>query len=239
MGKAGRIACITIPWALTVASFICLIVIELSGWKNGMLGEYYFMQADFTNLSTANAGNVANSTTLTAALELAESEKLLKKVYQVHLWNYCSSDKQDGGIDYCSDKQSNFVFDPVAVWGLNGTNATSSSSGQASNIVESEINTLKNNTEALENKLLGKSGKAALDAYRKIAKWMFIAYEVSFWATLATIVCGILAIFSRFGSFLTWLFSIVCPPLSPEILLYKQLLTCHTRSPPSSPSPQS
>jgi len=110
-----------------------------------------------------------------------------------------------------SGKHSEYYFDPVAVWGLNGTNATSTgdSSTTGVGVVDSDINSLKNNTEQLEDKLLGKSGKEALDAYKHVAKWMFIAYEVSFWTTLATIVCGILAIFSRWGSFLTWLFSFV------------------------------
>ncbi|KAK3674990.1 hypothetical protein LTR78_005334 [Recurvomyces mirabilis] len=211
MGKAGRIACITIPWALTVASFLCLILIETSGWTNTTsTSQFYFLQADFRNLSTASASNLANTTTLTAALELAQSENQLAKLYQIHLWNYCSSSKTDGSIDFCSKKESQFVFDPLSVWGLNGTNATSSSSDSAAanNVVQSEINQAKDSAEGLENKLLGKSGKAALDTYRHVAKWMFIAYEISFWTTLATIVCGILAIFSRWGSFFTWLFSI-------------------------------
>ena len=211
MGKAGRIACIFTPWALTIASFVCLIMIEISGWggKTGSLNQYYFMQANFTNFSTASAGDLANSTTLTAALDLAHQNHQLQGLYQIHLWNYCSSNSEDEKIDYCSPKQKEYYFDPVAAWGLNGTNATSSSNSEGTNLFTSEVSNLKNNTEELENKLLGKTGKEALDAYRHVAKFMFIAYEVSFWTTLATIVCGLLAIFSRWGSFLTWLFSIV------------------------------
>ncbi|TKA75048.1 hypothetical protein B0A55_05996 [Friedmanniomyces simplex] len=210
MGKAGRIACITIPWALTLASFICLILIETSGWSNTGSSSYYFMKADFTNFSTATASTAENTTTLTAALELAKNNNELREVYEVHLWNYCTSNKTDGSIDYCAPKHSQYYFDPVAVWGLNSTNTTSAATATstASNVVESGINTLENNTEKDENELLGKSGKEALDAYRHVAKWMFIAYEISFWTTLATIVCSILAVFSRWGSFLTWVFSI-------------------------------
>jgi len=68
---------------------------------------------------------------------------------------------------------------------------------------------VQNDAETYENELLGKSGKEALDAYRHVAKWMFIAYEISFWTTLATLICSILAVFSRWGSFLTWILSIV------------------------------
>ncbi|KAK5113628.1 hypothetical protein LTR62_003255 [Meristemomyces frigidus] len=222
MGKAGRIACITIPWALTVAGFLCLILIETSGWNNGTAGQYYFVQANFSSLDLSSANPAANTTTLTAALELAQTAHILEKIYRVHLWNYCASGEDNGSGAKCADKQAYFYFDPVAVWGLNGTNATSDSSSAAESILWAELNSAKNSAEGLENKLLGKSGKEALDAYRKVAKWMFIAYEVSFWTTLATIVCGVLAIFSRWGSFLTWLFSLVRPlphPLTHLLLI--------------------
>ncbi|EMC94505.1 hypothetical protein BAUCODRAFT_158092 [Baudoinia panamericana UAMH 10762] len=210
MGKAGRIACIFTPWALTIASFVCLILIEVSGWgSKGTFNSFYFMEANFTNLTTASASTLQNTTTLTAALELAKSEGKLSEIYQVHLWNYCSSKSSDGDIDYCSPKTAHFYFDPIAIWALNGSNATSTSgSGSNTNAITTELSKLQNNTEKLENEMLGKSGQAAVDAYRHVAIWMFIAYEISFWTTLATIVCGILAIFSRIGSFLTWLCSI-------------------------------
>ena len=51
--------------------------------------------------------------------------------------------------------------------------------------------------------------KEALEAYRKIGKAMFYLYAVSFWATLATIVAGILAVCSRWGSLLTWILAFV------------------------------
>lgn len=38
---------------------------------------------------------------------------------------------------------------------------------------------------------------------------MWIAYQISTWTTLATMVVGILAIFSRWGSLLTWVLSFV------------------------------
>ncbi|KAK4547170.1 hypothetical protein LTR36_001391 [Oleoguttula mirabilis] len=211
MGKAGRIACIFTPWALTIASLVCLVMVELAGWNSGMETSLYFFEADFTNLTVSSASTLDNTTTLTLALEAAKSEDLLESVYQIHLWNYCSASSSNGTIDACSKRQSEYYFDPVEVWGLNSTTVTSATSTTTSsdNAVESKISTLKNSTEALETEILGKSGREALDAYKHVAKWMFIAYEVSFWTTLATILCGILAIFSRWGSLLTWLFSVV------------------------------
>ena len=83
MGAGGRIACILTPMLLTIASFICLILIELSGWNASMLPGYYFFQADFTNMTIFTAGDVQNSTTLTAALTLAESQNLIEDKYQI------------------------------------------------------------------------------------------------------------------------------------------------------------
>lgn len=208
MGKAGRIVCITTPWVLTVASFICLALIELAGWNKGQLPSYYFLKANFTGLDVSGGGD---SETLTAALQLAQQNGGLADFYNVYLWNYCSSDNADNSLDYCSKRTSEYVFDPVEVWGLNATSAvaqaTATSSGD--NAIESQIAEIEQNTKELEQQILGKSGQKALDAYKKVAKWMFIAYEISFWTTLATIVLAILAIWSRIGSFLTWIASIV------------------------------
>ncbi|KAK0267036.1 hypothetical protein LTR91_004679 [Friedmanniomyces endolithicus] len=231
MGKAGRIACITIPWALALASLVCLILIEISGWSpsGSPAGNFYFLRADFSNFTTASASTLANTTTLTAALENAKATNQLRVDYDVHLWNYCTSDRIDGTINTCTPKQAQFYFDPVAVWGLNSTNTTSSPAVAApynpiGGAVNSGINTVQSDAETYENELLGKSGKEALDAYRHVAKWMFIAYEISFWTTLATLICSVLAVFSRWGSFLTWIFSIASSLITLAAVLTSTLL---------------
>ncbi|KAH9826894.1 SUR7/PalI family [Teratosphaeria destructans] len=215
MGKAGRIVCIVTPWALTIASFICLILIEVSGWsRSSSLTHLYFFDANFTGLDLASAGTLANTTTLTTALDYARREDLLRDIYQIHLWNYCTSNQTDGQIDWCSKRHKNYYFDPLTVWGLNSTNTTSATATSAGDnavaaALASQEDALRDKAESLENEMLGESGREAFDAYRKVSKWMFIAYQVSFWTTLATLACGLLAIFSRWGSLLTWLLSIV------------------------------
>lgn len=45
MGKAGRIACIATPMALTIISFILLIVVFLGGWNkndSNLSSLFYF-----------------------------------------------------------------------------------------------------------------------------------------------------------------------------------------------------
>ncbi len=84
MGKGGRIACILTPWLLTIASFVCIALIEVSGWNKSILPGYYFMKVNFTDLDISGASNLANTTTLTAALK--EVEGNLDNIYEIHLW---------------------------------------------------------------------------------------------------------------------------------------------------------
>ena len=110
----------------------------------------------------------------------------------------------------CSGRTAGFTFDFIDTWGLNNTSAaTDSSDNNSNNVIENEANNLKDKTEQLENNLLGSTARKALEAYSKIGKAMFYLYAVSFWATLATIVAGILAVCSRWGSLLTWILAFV------------------------------
>ena len=242
MGKAGRIACIFTPMALTIASLIALACLEVSGWTpSSPLNNNYLMSADFSNLSTADAGNLSNQTELTAALQLAQSSGSLKETYRIYLWNYCTANKTSGDIDWCSERHSNFVFDPVQQFGLNATTAADQATGtsDADNAVASAINNAKSNAKDFEDKVLGDSASKAMSVYRRVAKWNFIAYQVAFWTTVITIVVGLLAICSRWGSLCTWIMAIVSfPSRTPKTLRESQKLTLSllSRSPPSSPS---
>lgn len=208
MGKGGRVACILTPWLLTIASFVCITLIEVSGWNKSVLPGYYFLKVNFTDLDLSGASGLANSTSLTAALKEVEGD--LADIYEIHLWNYCNSSTSNDTISRCSGRTAGFTFDFLDVWGLNNTQAASdSSSGYSNNQLQTAENDLTSKTEQLEDNLLGSTARKALDAYRKIGKAMFYLYAVSFWATLATIVAGILAICSRWGSLITWILAFV------------------------------
>lgn len=73
-----------------------------------------------------------------------------------------------------------FWFDPVTVWGLNGTGAEA---------------------------LLPGTLKDGLKAYEKASRWMFVAYMIALAATCAEILVAISAFFSRIGSLITTLIS--------------------------------
>jgi len=211
MGKAGRIACITTPMVLTIASLIALAFVEVSGWSKGSpLNNNYMMSVDFSNFSAADAGSLSNSTELTVALTAAKAANLLEDQYRVYLWSYCTSKEPDNNMDWCSKKQSGFVFDPVEVLQLNSTTAsTATSTSTGDNALESKINEFKDNIENKGDDILGDTASGAMKVYKKVAKWNFWAYQIAFWTTVITIVVGILAIFSRFGSLCTWIMAVV------------------------------
>jgi hypothetical protein len=115
----------------------------------------------------------------------ADNNKDLRDFYTIGLWNYCEGDYKDGKYEttHCNGRKAKFWFNPVEVWGLNGTG------------VEDEF------PDELQK---------GLDIYRKVSGWMFVAYAVAFFATIAELVVGISAIFSRWGSLFTTLVSGVC-----------------------------
>lgn len=99
----------------------------------------------------------------------------------MYLWNYCSWNGNDR-YSYCSPRQAEFWFNPVEVWGLNGTNVES---------------------------LFPKELKDGLNTYRDVAKYMFVVYVIALVATSVELLIGISAIFSRWGSFVTTFFAAV------------------------------
>ncbi|KAF2437026.1 integral membrane protein [Tothia fuscella] len=198
MGKAGRICAIATPMVLTVASLLCLLVVFLGGLNKGdpNLRSLYYFKADTTefqkNYTSAikdipftNADDKLRN--LITKLQSSAKSSDLADVYTVYLWNYCSGSKDNstsGGVKLtqCSSRKAQFWFNPVEVWGLNGTGVTD---------------------------LLPKSIENGLNVYHKVSTWMFIAYTVAFWATVVNVVVGLVAIFSRWGSCVTAVVSAV------------------------------
>jgi len=183
MGKAGRFACIFTPMVLTIASLIslCLVFSGQLNKGNSLQNDLYFFEADTKNF-TENPNILPNEnidSKLLNALKNSASAKDLKDFYKIGLWNYCEGDTDNKGVDtvtYCSPRQTAFWFNPIEVWDLSNTTVQT---------------------------LFPKELKDGLSAYEKVAKWMFAAYTLAFWITLAEIVLGIFAIFSRWGSFVT------------------------------------
>jgi len=149
---------------------------------------------------------------LQALRQAATTNGGLADVYRVGLWNYCAGNITNNGaslaITYCSPRTNSFWFNPIEVWGLNGT--------AAQDLFPAEL------THGLE-------------IYQKVAGWMFTAYIIALCTTAATILMSFLAILSRWGSLLTTLVQIVRFP--PPVFQQQKHLT-QRRSLPSSPSPR-
>ncbi|KAL8750203.1 MAG: hypothetical protein Q9184_006506 [Pyrenodesmia sp. 2 TL-2023] len=200
MGKAGRFACIFTPMAMTIASLICLVIVGLGGTNknNSNLNNLYFFRANttdiaitpeaLTNLNPDIAKNIPHNALTDAVLNGATGatkEALgIKDFYHVSLWNYCAGDFDNGTdkVTYCSPRKNEFWFNPVEVWGLNQTGI---------------------------EQVFSKELRDGLNAYRVAAKWMFIAYVVAVVTTIAEIVVGFFALFSRLGSLATTIVSTI------------------------------
>ncbi|KAF2271111.1 hypothetical protein CC78DRAFT_11796 [Lojkania enalia] len=194
MGKLGRFACIFVPMALSIASLVCLILV-FSGQLNknmSLQNDLYFFKAD-TSEFTENpdlgaiddlADKVDIDNDILNALQNAASAKDLMDFYKVGLWNYCegeTDDKDKETVTRCSERKANYWFNPIDEWDLEGT--------------------------AVQKIFSDKDFKDGLDAYKKVSKWMFTAYIIALCLTIAEIIVGIFAIFSRWGSLATTIVS--------------------------------
>jgi len=197
MGKVGRFACILTPMCLTLASLISFIIVMLgqTPWSGNnapatALGrDLYFFKADTSKL-VENPENfldkIPDGITPDAAEKFLDAlrgkmdAKELKDFYQVGLFSYCECEKdaQSGKetITYCSARKFQFHFDPLAIWGMNGTNI---------------------------QEVLGDKYDSGMNAYKKAAGWMNWAFVITIVLTAVEFVIGFFAIFSRWGSLVT------------------------------------
>lgn len=119
--------------------------------------------------------------------------------------NYCTASTIDKTIDTCSNQQVGFVFEPVQDFHLDGSVASKRDIGTD---ISNDVTNIANEATSAITNALGNDLVKALQAYQTASYWMSIAFEVALWTSVATAVAGILAIFSRVGSFITWFLSI-------------------------------
>lgn len=116
----------------------------------------------------------------------ASDQLNLKDFYTVGVWGYCEGNITSSNsyeTTFCSKPKAAFWFNPFEVWGLEDT--------------------------GVENGLPD-SLKKALNTYKAVSKWMFVAYIIAFIATIVELVVGLFAICSRWGSCVTSLVAGVC-----------------------------
>ncbi|KIW80051.1 hypothetical protein Z517_06666 [Fonsecaea pedrosoi CBS 271.37] len=184
MVNAGRVCCIAAPFLLSIGVLVCVVLVFLGGTydRNKTLDNLYFVKIDMTNLtltSSANllAGDNSNSTLLGGALQAAKQSLGMKDYYTVYLRSYCSWNGDDTYAN-CTDPKSYFWFNPIKIWGLNSTGVP-------------------------VDDYLPKSFRDGVDVYHDASKAIFYLYIGALIASCITILVGISAIFSRWGSFFT------------------------------------
>lgn len=185
MGKAGRFACIFLPYLLTIGALVCLVLVGLGSTKTSRpLNNIYFARVDLHDIEPGPI-DLPDSTfeNIATALGQADGAGKLEDFYTIGLWNHCWGKYDDGDyiVQECSERETKYWFDPIEVWGLND-----------------EVDDL------LPEKLT-----KGMDAYKNAASWLFVAYVVAVVATAVQLLVGITAIFSRWGSFATTIFASV------------------------------
>ncbi|KAF2229572.1 hypothetical protein EV356DRAFT_580693 [Viridothelium virens] len=175
MAKGSRLVFILVPLGLTVATLVCLALVWGAGLRTSALQSFYFIKADTSKLNADPTSNQAVTDLFLKFLDSARTSNLLADYYQVDLSSYCTG-KEGKSIDFCSKPVANFWFNPVDVWGLQ-------SSG-------------------LED-LFPKQLQDGLHTYQSVAHWMYVAYVIAFWSTVAEAVIGLFATCSRLISLIT------------------------------------
>ena len=134
---------------------------------------------NLTLTSSANllSGDTSNTTLLGGALEDAKQSLGMKDFYTIYLRSYCSWNGNDTYAN-CTDPKSYFWFNPVNVWGLNSTGVP-------------------------VDDFLDKSFRDGLSAYHSASKAIFVLYVGALSAACISLLVGISAVFSRWGSFFT------------------------------------
>ncbi|KAF2440535.1 hypothetical protein P171DRAFT_435325 [Karstenula rhodostoma CBS 690.94] len=175
--------------ALTIASLLCLAIV-LSGQayqKSDLSRELFFFKANTTGFKNDPENVLDNlpegvTPETVKQMQVAASAGNMRDIYQVGLWNYCEADLKDGKEEnwHCVDRQSYFWFNPFQVWKLENTSIQAG---------------------------LPEDFQSGIDTYHKVSRWMFISYMIALVLTIAEILIGISAIFSRWGSLITTIVS--------------------------------
>lgn len=202
MANFGRFVCVLVPFLLTLAALIALLVGGLAGIADKGL---YMFQVNVTDLSLSplsvskildgtgvkvpnlneidfsNLGKRQAQTTNITATDLG-----LFDVYDVNVWNYCYT-KQDGTRD-CTK--------PAFNWAANALNVTTS-----------DFNSMLTSTGL--NVSLPKEITDAVKAFGTVSKWTQVVFIIAYVALGVELFFGLFANCSRAFSCVTWLISAV------------------------------
>jgi len=198
----GRFVCVGMPFALTLASLICILIVTLAGVTSNSLFLFKvdtqnlsISATDLTNLHSRDlharlgTGAFASISSASSAEEAAGATSVnitaadldLYDAYTISLWNYCYI---EGKVTTCEHAEFN--------WAANATNVTTTLTTLAA----------KNGATFADSTLIN-----AVKTLGTIIKWAEIVYIIAGVLALLELVVGLFAFCSRIGSCCTFLVS--------------------------------
>ncbi|ROW07950.1 hypothetical protein VMCG_03522 [Cytospora schulzeri] len=205
MANFGRMICVALPFILTVASLIAMLVAGLAGVSDKSLYIFMVNTTDFTvsassitNLladrslqerqgwggesATATTDESAAAASAIAGTNITGSDLGLSDIYYVNLWNYCQTEIHGG--KHCKKAQYN--------WAANATKS-----------FENELNSVASASN--ENVTMPESIKTAMNTFGTVTRWTEIVFIIAYISLAASLLFGIFANCSRMFSCCTFI----------------------------------
>jgi hypothetical protein len=210
MANFGRFVCVLVPFLLTLASLIAMLLAGLAGITDKGL---FMFEVNVTDLQlspssvtkildgtginvpslddlnipkVSDIGTKTKAKRVTAAGNITASDLGLDNIYDVNVWNYCYT-AQNGTRD-CSK--------PAFDW-----------ASHALNMSTSHLNSLLTSTGL--NVTLPKEITDAVTAFGTVSKWTQIIFVIAYVALGVELFFGLFASCSRAVSCLTWLVALL------------------------------
>ena len=202
---AGRFVCVAVPYGLTIASLICILITMLAGITNKNL-DMFEVTTKNLSISSSDLQNLANSVKSkrdtnygagaltnaaingisTGSVNFTAANFNLADSYKVYLWNYCAVRTSNGS---CTKGKFDWASDSINITYMNEV-ATSVSMGASG-----------------KNATLPKTVTTALKAYVKVSKWTQVVYLIALLLSVLTLITGLFGFCSRGGSCITYFVS--------------------------------
>lgn len=224
MGRAGRVACIGLPYLLTIGSLVALIFAGIGSTDedSSTLNKIYFMrvslaprgpaaqvkvclpklQADLSNVTAAEASNFGDRLlNLTSNAMNNATEELAAAIEEAEKASELRDFYDIGLFGYCEGEKHGKTFDvdfcskPKGSFWFNPLVVWHLNVSGVHDLFPSHL-------------------ESNLQTYQKVSHWMFVAYVLAFATLVVQLLVGISAIFSRIGSIFTTIVSAVCPASS-------------------------
>ena len=194
---AGRFICVALPFGLTFASLICILIAMLAGVtdKNLDMFDIKTQNLSISSSSLANLENLGrrhlggltssaleNAVSTSSTTNITASDLGLADSYKVSLWNYCS---HTGSASNCTKAKFG--------WASSALNVTA---------IEALASTTAGVTITLPKEMT-----TSLKTFTIISKWTEVVYLIALVTCVVELVFGLFAICSRAGSCCTFIIS--------------------------------